>query len=41
MIMNHVLIIPMDRNFFNGVLKVDESTIGQDFLDGQVSKNEK
>ncbi|MCI8718578.1 MAG: hypothetical protein K1W19_18255 [Lachnospiraceae bacterium] len=33
MIMNNVLIIPMDRNSFNGVLKVDESTIGNVKID--------
>ncbi len=33
MIMNNVLIIPMDRNSFNGVLKVDEFTIGNVKID--------
>lgn len=33
MIMNNILIIPMDRNSFNGVLKVDESTIGNVKID--------
>lgn len=33
MIMNNVLIIPMDRNSFNGVLKVDESTTGNVKID--------